>query len=129
MKKREADFSILFRHWIKKNPPKTTCAFELKQTQRETIPFSCVEEHQIDYCDAIKNSPKGVLIRHQGQNGEPDYLYMYRDPVFIVIKYPECFCIIALGAFMMERSTSKRKSLTMERAREISTETVYLPKR
>jgi penicillin-binding protein-related factor A (putative recombinase) len=125
-RKREADFSVTVRHWLKANPFKFTCAFEMKQTTTNSIPFDCVEQHQIEYGEAIKNSPKGVLMRVQGSNGEPDYLYLYRDPVYIVIKYPSVFCFISLDAFLAEKTSSKRKSLTADRARDIAIETVDL---
>lgn len=126
--KREVNFSVLFRQWIRRYPPRETAVFELKQTTKDSIPFSCVEDHQLIYNDAILNSPKGVLVRHQGQNGEPDYIYMYRDPVFIVIKYPTFFCFIPLVHFMKEKTVSKRKSLTADRARMICTELVEMKK-
>lgn len=127
MKKREATFGTLFRHWIRANPPKETCHFELKQTTKDSIPFSCVEKGQLEYGEAIKDSPKGVLMRNMGGNGEPDYSYLYRDPVFIVIKYPAFFCIISLASFLAEKEKSTRKSLTVARALEISTHQIELP--
>lgn len=129
MKKREADFGVLFRHWIRANPLKTTCHFELKQTQGDSIPFSCLEEQQIAYGEAVMTSPKGVLTRVQGTNGESDYIYSYRDPVYIVIKYPGMFCIIQLATLLDEKETSTRKSLTSLRARQIAWEVVELKKK
>lgn len=126
MQKREADFGKLFRHWVRANPLKITCHFELKQTQGDSLPFTSLEDHQVAYNEAIRDSPKGVLMRNVGMNGEPDYTYTYRDPVFVVVKYPACFCIISLGNFVAEKSTSKRKSLTVERAREIAQQVVEL---
>lgn len=126
MKKREADFGVLFRHWIRANPPRLTCAFELKQTMTDSLLFSSFEDHQVVYAEAVAGSPKGVLMRVQGTNGEPDYLYLYQDPVFVVIKYPHCFCIIPVASFIRERNTSKRKSLTSERAQFIAQQIVPL---
>lgn len=105
---------------------RTTCAFEMKQTTTDSLPFSSVEDHQLIYAEAVQDSSKGVLVRVQGTNGEPDYIYLYRDPVFIVVKYPDCFSIIPLVAFLAEKKTSSRKSLTSARAREIAQETVEL---
>lgn len=127
--KREANFGLLLRHWIMANPLRVTCHFELKQTTTDSMPFSCVEERQIDFGHSIQNSPKGVLMRNTGGSGEPDYTYTYRDPVFIVIRFPDIFCIISLASFVHEKSVSKRKSLTSERARELSTHCIELHKR
>lgn len=130
MKKREADFSILFRHWLRANPMRQSCTFEMKDTRgKEMLPFSAVEPHQLVYMDSIMTSPKGVLIRVQGTNGEPDYIYLYRDPTYIVVKYPDCFCIIQYAHFVDEKESSKRKSLTVERARQIAWHVVDLKKK
>ena len=126
IKNREAEFGVQFRAYIKKNPWDFTAHFELKQTEGESIPFSSLEDHQIIYGEALRDSAKGVLIRNMGGSGEPDYTYSYRDPVFVVIKYPGEFFIIQLSSFLKEKEDSVRKSLTRERAREIAHTTVTL---
>lgn len=123
IKKREASFGLDFRKWIEKNPMYSS-AFELKQTTTDSIPFSCVEENQINYGMATK-SDKGVLIRVQGLNGEADYLWCRNMPSYIVIKYAgKGFVFIDIETFVLERDRSKRKSLTWDRAKEISVKTV-----
>jgi hypothetical protein len=123
MIKREAKSSIVFRHWIRANP-QFTGAYEMKDSKgKSNIPFSCVEDHQLNYGMAIK-SPKGVLIRVQGTNGEPDYIYLRNAPSWVVIKFPNCFEIIDVETFIMEKKRSKQKSLTSIRARAISVVTV-----
>lgn len=129
MKKREADFGILFRHWIKSNP-RYSCACELKQTEKKSIPFDCLADHQIDYLLAI-NSDKGVLIRVQGTNGEPDYVYLRNEPAYVFVKYPGEFHGIAISQWIDEKARSykaKRKSLTAARAKEIAIVSVDLTK-
>lgn len=123
MKKREADFGVLFRHWVRAYAAEklpNNCDFELKQTQTDSFPFASVEDHQAVYHQAVEKSPLGVLTRIQGTNGECDYVYQRFTPVFIVIKYPGFFVLIPRSVFMREYHLSKRKSLTSERAREIS---------
>ena len=122
MQNREAKFALLFRHWLKANPTFSQ-AYELKQTAGSSIPFSALEEHQAIYLQAIK-STKGVLIRIRGESGEPDYVYLRNSPASVVIKFPKEFSIIDIDTFLLERSRSKRKSLTISRARELSTVTV-----
>lgn len=126
MKKREADFGVLLRHWVMANPLKHTATFETKQTTGSSIPFSCFESNQIIYAQAIRESPKGVFIRVQGTSGEPDYIYLYKEPSFVVIRYPKTFHVIGVDAFLIEREKSKRKSLTEDRARAISVISVDL---
>ena len=127
-KKREADFSVLFRHWVMANPLSLpdACTFEHKQTTKDSISFSALEEHQAIYNEAIRSSKKGVLMRMQGVNGEPDYCYYRIKPAFIVIKYPSSFHIITITNFLYEKETSHRKSLTSVRAGEISVKSVRL---
>lgn len=127
MKKREADFGILFRSWLKANPL-FSAAFELKQTTSNSFPFSSVEDHQIDALLAAK-SEKGILYKapDDSRGVKPfDFFYLRGAPAFIVIKYPKNFHIIGVDTFILERERSQRKSLTSERAEAISMITVDL---
>lgn len=117
--RKEAAFGMLFRHWLKKNPLETA-TFELKCTSTDSIPFSCIEDHQIDYGLAVDESDKGILIRVQGVSGEPDYVFLRHIPAYVVIRYPKSFHIIRILTFCHERDRSKRKSLTEDKAKEIS---------
>lgn len=118
-KHREASFSLKFRQWIMENP-QVSCTFEMKDTRgKDYLSFGEVTDQQKVYGLAVR-SDRGVLIRVQGLNGEPDYSYHRKDPAFIVIKYPSFFCLIDIEAFVNERDTSKRKSLTSAKARAIA---------
>lgn len=119
VKQKEAKFGLTFLKWITENP-RHTAGFELKQTTTNSISFSCVSDEQLAYLRAIK-SDKGVLIRVQGVNGEPDYVYLRNEPAYIVIKYPKFFCLIDPDTFLLEKSRSSRKSLTSSRAVDIAT--------
>lgn len=118
MKKREADFSITFRHWIRANP-QISAPYEMKQTAKTSIAFNCIEESQINHLLACK-SDKGNLMRNLGGTGESDYAYYRNSPAYIVIKIAREFHIIDIDNFIRERDRSKRKSLTSVRARDIS---------
>jgi len=121
VRQKEAKFSIRFRHWIRANPIPMSCTFEIKDTRtRKSLPFSDLKEEQVNFGMAI-NSRKGVLMRNQGGNGEPDYTYHYNQPAFVVIHFTgKGFVIIEIPIFKLERENSKQKSLTWERACEIS---------
>jgi hypothetical protein len=119
---KEANASITLRHYLMANPGALpTCDIEMKQTTTDSIPFSALEPQQVDFGTAIQHSKKGVLVRVQGTNGEPDYSWKRNVPVFVAIKYPRSIEIIALDLFLLEKEKSIRKSLTYERARELST--------
>lgn len=123
---KEAKFGQLFRHWMRANASQwPTCSFELKQTGSNTIPFGAVEAHQLDYGEAISNG-NGVMVRVQGTSGEPDYIWLRKEPSFIVIKYSHCFCIITVEAFIKEKESATGRSLSMVRAQKISTSYVLL---
>ena len=123
-KKKEADFgTTIFRPWILKNNNgfDRPCTFELKSTSTDSIPFSCVEDLQIDASMTVRWGDKGYLIRNQtGTIGAPDYSYYKYAPAYIVIKYPKGFVLIDIETFIQEKDRSKRKSLTWDRAQEIA---------
>ena len=121
MKKREADFGKMFRHWVKSQPQLPSAAFELKQTTLNYISFSALQEHQEHALLAASTS--GILFKlpDDSRGVKPfDYFYLKRAPAFVVIKYPQGFEGISIEIFILEREKSARKSLTYERAKEIS---------
>jgi hypothetical protein len=125
-KKKEADFGVYLKNWVEKNPLSIPCSLELKQeTSKESIPFSCLSDKQIAYANKI-SSNKGCWVRVVGLDGQPDYIWMINSPAYIVIKYPKVFVFITIGTFLMEKERSKRKSLTVDRALEISVKSVRL---
>src|SRR5665213_916198 len=124
MYKREADFGVLFRHWLRANP-RHSCAFELKQSRTDSISFASLEEHQIFYLLAIK-SKRGALLRVRGTNGEPDYILLKKFPACVVVRFPKRLHIIDIDDWVAEAKGSMRKSLTDARAAEISIRTVKL---
>jgi len=117
----ESKSAILFRHWIKANP-QFTGSYEIKDSLgKKYLPFNSVSQAQLDYAMAI-HSNKGVFIRVQAvSEGMPDYVYLRNCPAWIVIKYPKSFEIISIDSFILEKSRSKEKSLSWERAKAIST--------
>lgn len=120
-KTKEADFGLRFREWWEKygmNAP-----YELKDSRgKDRLLFSEVSDEQVKVGLAA-NSDKGVLIRvAAGTPGAPDYVGLRNSPYWIVIKYPKSFEVIGINTFLMEKNRSRKvKSLTVERAREIST--------
>ena len=114
LKHREADFGLQFRAWINDNWHQTA-TFELKQSQSDSIPFSCLEEHQIRY-----NLADRKLVRVQGSIGEPDMINLVNVPAYIAIRFKKGFCIIPIDKFLVEKQKSQRKSLTSDAAKRIA---------
>lgn len=124
--KHEANFGTLFRHWVRVHW-RITAAFELKQTKTDSIPFSDVQEHQLDALNAVHFSEFLYKIADDSRGVKPfDMVYFNRERAFVVIRYPKFFCLISVEMFHREKNISKRKSLTSERARVIATEVVDL---
>ena len=128
MAKREANFGLLFRRWLKSQKNMPSAAFELKQTTKHYIPFNALAEHQENALLAV-NSSKGILYKapDDSRGVKPfDYFFLSRSCAFVVIRYPNTFEVIPIDSWIMEREKSHRKSLTSERARQISTISVKL---
>lgn len=127
MLKKEADFSILLRSYLRAHPLPVSCPLEVKDTRgKPSFNYNELKEEQINNALASK-SDKGNLIRvSTGTIGAPDYCYYRNSPAYVVIKYPSGFVIVDIETFILERDTSRRKSLTWERAQEISIRTIKL---
>ncbi len=130
MIRRESKFQTLFRHWLKANPM-PSAAFECKQTTEDYISFSQIASHQMTALFAAKSN-KGILYKGPDDSIgiKPfDLFYLRNSLAYIVIKYPQFFCLIDVDIFAKERDTiSIRKSLTSSRAREIAEIVVELQK-
>lgn len=125
MQKKESKSAIRYRHWLRANPQRT-CSIENKDTRgKNYLNFSEVKQAQIDYGLAISGD-KGVLIRTDGVEGLPDYIYLRNEPAYIVIKYPKSFQIISVETFVLEKKRSKSASLTEARAKQISIKEIPL---
>ena len=128
MIKREAKFTILFRHWILANPPLFSHAYELKQTQKEYINFNEIKEHQINALMTVAHGEKGILwkLPDDSRGIKPfDMFYLRDEKAYIVIKYPKFFCIIEIDDFIKEKAMGA-KSLTSDRAKVIAVTVVDL---
>lgn len=132
MKKREADFTILFRHWLKAHHVLFgPAAFELKQTCSKALSFDSVALHQLDGLEAVRTASTGFLYKapDDSRSIKPfDLFYLKHSEAYVVIKYPDFFCVIDAGKFQYEKLISDRKSLTSDRARAISMITVPFKK-
>jgi len=124
-KAREMDFGGWLKNYTEKHPHLLATGLETKQTTTDSIPFSVVTPQQVAFGMGAKSS-KGVWIRVQGLNGEQDYIFLVNSPSMIVIRFPKIVCWIDIENFIIERDPPKRKSLTSERAAEISIRTVKL---
>ncbi len=120
--KHEANFQTAFRHWLMSNKSFGSAAFELKHSPTNSFPFDRVVEHQENSLFAATCN-NGLLFKipDDSISYKPfDMFYLRNAEAYVVIKYPKDFVIISINDFVRERQSSKRKSLTYERAKEIS---------
>ncbi len=122
-KKQEADSSIRFRRWWEKHG--MNAPYEMKDTRgKDRFLYSEISDEQIAI-GLMANSSKGTLIRvERGTIGAPDYVGFKNSPYWIVIKYPKSFEVIGIQTFVLEMKRNKSKSLTYERAKAISTNSI-----
>lgn len=124
-KKKEADLGLLFRSWLfnnhnyKKFKPSE---FELKDTRGKEY-FSFAEYTQDQEYTALRSaSDRGNLVRVEvGTTGAADYSYHRTTPTYLIIRYPKTILLIPVENFIFERDHSKKKSLSLERAKSIAT--------
>lgn len=128
MKTREADFTLLFRHWLRANPM-SSAVFELKYSPTQAFPFNgsaAVKPHQIDAL--LASQTKGGLLYKAPDDSrgiKPCDLLLISNAIgYVVICYPKEFHIISIESYLLEKDTSIRRSLTNERAREIASVSV-----
>lgn len=127
MQKREANFTLRFRAWLKANPMPSS-AFELKQSVTNSLPFGAVQEHQRDALLACKT--KGGLLYKAPDDSRGikpfDLFLLSNSYAWVVIRYPHSFHLIDIDTFLLEEKRSTRKSLTEDRAQAISTVSVKI---
>lgn len=120
MQHQESKFAIQFRHWIMANP-QSTCAIETKDTRgKNAFPLREWKEAQRNFAEAIRYGKKGVLIRTEGVEGLPDYVYLRNEPSYVVIKYPKGFAIIDGATLALQKGSS----LSWGQAKDIATKVI-----
>lgn len=127
MIKREAKFQILFRHWLRANPMPSS-AFELKQTTKNSILFSCVQEHQLmGLIAATQTTGLSYKLPDDSRGIKPfDMVHLALAYAYIVIKYPNLFVMIPVEVFIKEKKNSVKKSLSVDKAIDIAWKVVLL---
>ena len=128
MQKREAAFQTRFGRWIKYNWNENSL-FELKYCRGNALPFSAVKAHQTQNLLNAKHRKIFWKFQDWTFNQTPaDCFSLAKASGYVVIQYASkkrpntTFFLVDIDDFYRESRQSKRKSLTMERAREIGRE-------
>jgi len=120
----ESKSAILFRHYLMANPSRTG-AYEVKDTRgKSSFNLNEWKPAQETFAEAIRYGKKGVLIRTEGVEGLPDYVYLKDEPSYVVIKYPKHLIIIDGATLSLFKK--KKKTLTLGEAKSISNKVVDL---
>lgn len=123
MQRRESEFAVKFSHWAKANwnVKENPAYFEYKVSRTTSLPFSEVSEKQYNNLQINKFYFK---FSDYDRMGTPFDAVFFCGVGYVVIQYyrpgNKEFFIIPVNTFIKERDSSNRKSLTEDRAREIS---------
>ena len=124
MKKIEADATTPIKSWLT-NVHKKTCAWEIKQTEKDSIAYSRLETHQERWLLAVSNNVASYKISDESIGHKPfDGFTFAKDKAYVIIyfKQSKTFYVITINNFVFYRDhKAKRKSLTEEEAKEIAT--------
>jgi len=120
---KEKDFQTEFSKYLKYVHQKTG-AFELKLAKDDNIPFDAVKPHQVQALYNAKHSHLIYKIPDDSYAQKPfDCFSLVGVPAYVVIMFYERgqkeFFMIDVDVWVKENTESKRRSLTVTRAREI----------
>lgn len=126
----EAQFNTQFGKWVKHCYTGPSAGFELKFTKKNSVPFTefTRQEQQIPSTRACKSS-RGCYhkISDDSRGRKPFDCFVIKDAKgYFVIMYHQGrgskeFIMIDVDDLVAEMEIATRKSLTLERAREIGT--------
>lgn len=132
----EKNFQSLFKQWLAVNPPKAAAVYELKLEKGRSIAFDRVYDHQTDSLlrakrtgglyYKISDTPFNHSAGFRFHKPKPfDCMFLKDMEAYVVILFyvpraTKRMLFIDIDDWIKEKSTSDRKSLTQERAEEIS---------
>lgn len=122
LKKKEANWTTTFlKKWVLEESTLPSGPIEVKQTPIDYISFSAVSEEQLsDLLACTTKKGHWWKVADMGRKNDFDVVFYRNSPAWIIIKYPKGFVVIGAETYKMEMERSTRKSLTWERAKEIS---------
>lgn len=137
----EKDMQSLFKVHLGKNVPTETMVYELKMEKGSSIAFARVYDHQVTWLYQAKHSHVYHKIadttmsfggKQTFNKPKPfDCMVIVKVPAWVIIMFykpreKKEALYIDIDDWIKERDTSSRKSLTEQRAREISSHIVII---
>lgn len=139
----EKNFQSLFKVWVEENKPTVTTVFELKLEKGTSIAFDRLASHQVEKLKEAKgdglyhkiaDSPvswmKGTAMRF-GKPKPFDCAFIKNAEAYVVLLFYKLrakkeMLFIDVDEWVYESKRATRKSLTEDRAREISYKIIKL---
>jgi hypothetical protein len=124
MKKREQSFCSIYQQWVRAGGYKRiqTAPWEAKHSRgKDNIPFAEVPEIERNALLAC-TTDKGYIFKISDASPTAkgfDGFFFKNSPAYLVFAYTKKFYLISIHNFLHEDKTSKRRSLTEQRANEI----------
>lgn len=126
MKKKEAKWQTIWNQYLRES--KHTGFFELKQTSKDSFPFSQIEIHQYDGLQATEKSGLVWKLSDEDRRQKPcDAICIPPLPSYLVIKFPDAYYMIRIGEIVKLREGGGI-SITREQAEKISERIINLGK-
>lgn len=124
---RERDLQTKLTHYCRNKWKDGSAAIEVKITKSKSLPFNKVLEHQVAALLLSKHGTFNYKIADTGYDKKPfDMFILNQSKAFIAIMFYTRGCrtiyLIDIDVWCHETKTSKRKSLTEKRAKEIGFE-------
>jgi len=124
----EKQYQTLFNRWCQ-HEFHGNAVFELKKTDK-SLPFDAVKEHQVNALWQAKHGKIVFKIPDLGSQNPFDSFQMEKVGAYVVIFYEKAyenngpsdvkeFFLVDIDLFLNERENSGKKSLSMEKAKEI----------
>lgn len=130
----ERGMQTYFGQHMKKFPPQTSEAYELKICKDPSLPFNVVKPHQIEGLLKAENEALYHRVTDQPWTPQMQYAFTLKKPFdclvlvkvksYVVVWFykprkPKIFIKIPIKAWVAEEGLSNRKSITEQRALEI----------
>jgi len=123
---KEKNIQNLFGKWLHKHKAvKVSTAFELKLCKTKSWPYTSIADHQIAGLYDAKHGGLYHKLSDMSRGTKPwDCFYMVNAEAYVVLVYytpreKKIMIWIDIDDFIMEMKSSRRKSLTERRAKEI----------
>ena len=119
MKKSEAHWQTIWNQYVREK--NLYGYFELKYTDKDSMPFNAVKDHQ--RLGLLASEANGFVwkLSDADMREKPfDSFNAKPAPAYVVIKFPGGFYVINIKVFLAEESISEKKSIHIDRAKELS---------